>query len=95
MFIGTSRIMEAGRFDESFFGDCESEDYNYILRELRYRNYRVEINNKHFSVQFNGKVHENQEQEFIAYVEKSRIYRKIKWGDKPEITNFLACLPLS
>lgn len=86
MFIAVNKIREAGRFDENYYGDCESEDYNYKLRELGYRNYRVLVLNKHFSAQFGQKVNNNGNKEFLEYVKKSREYRTKKWSNKQEIT---------
>lgn len=89
MFISVDRIKKVGDFDENYFGDCESEDYNYLLREIGYKNYRVVIPNKHYKASFELKVGEGQNKEFLANIEKARLYNKQKWGNKPTITKNL------
>ncbi len=89
MFISVDKIKKVGKFDENFFGDCESEDYNYRLQELGYINYHVTIPNKHHSTEFKLKVSLEENQKLLEHITKSRQYKKQKWGNKPEITKNL------
>ena len=89
MFISVDRIKKVGDFDENYFGDCESEDYNYRIREIGYKDYRVLIPNKHFSAPFELKIDKEENQYFLDLIKKSRLYKKRKWSNKPAITKNL------
>jgi len=85
LFLSTDKLKEIGKFDEDYVGDCESEDFNYRIREHGYRIYRVITPYIHYAYQFILKVKENQNTEFMNYVKKSRFLLLQRWGSKKDI----------
>ncbi len=52
MFFSIDKLKEIGKFNENYFGDCESEDFNYHIRENGYKIYRVILSYIHYSDPF-------------------------------------------
>ena len=73
-----------GAFDENYFGDCESQDFCYQVKEAGMINYWCNDATHHFryvnrTVDFQRKARFNQK-EFTDKVNQSRIYLAEKWN---------------
>tara|TARA_Y100000034_G_scaffold134650_1_gene203716 strand:- start:77 stop:802 length:726 start_codon:yes stop_codon:yes gene_type:complete len=62
MFFSTKLFDEVGTFDESYFGDRESQDFCYKVKKEGYINYRAYINLTHESVIFGNKANGTKEE---------------------------------
>ena len=82
MFM-TSVIAKKFKFDESYFGDKESQDICYRLQEAGYNNYFIpkqeNVSYAHSSVSFQGKV-KTDKVEFLDTVDNTRKIFKSKWS---------------
>ena len=72
---------EVGVFDESYFGDCESQDFCYKVKKAGYKNYRAHINQTHEALGFDQKVSMAQQQEFSQKVVQSRNLLHSRWDE--------------
>jgi len=78
MFCSTDFIKTVGRFDESFVGDCEAQDYQYRGATLGYKNFIVGTIFTHKSVPFDQKLGEDER---MKTVRTTRIKLRDKWHD--------------
>lgn len=85
MFFSIDKLKEIGKFNENYFGDCESEDFNYHIRENGYKIYRVILSYIHYSDPFKSKVTKEENIIFLNHVKKSRFLLAQKWGKKKDI----------
>jgi hypothetical protein len=81
MFFSTKLFDEVGVFDESYFGDCESQDFCYKVKKAGYKNYRAHINQTHEALGFGNKVSMAQQQEFLQKVVQSRNLLHSRWDE--------------
>tara|TARA_R100001129_G_scaffold9603_1_gene6617 strand:+ start:189 stop:911 length:723 start_codon:yes stop_codon:yes gene_type:complete len=81
MFFSTKLFDEVGVFDESYFGDCESQDFCYKVKKAGYKNYRAHINQTHEALGFDQKVSMAQQQEFSQKVVQSRNLLHSRWDE--------------
>ena len=85
MFFSIDKLKEIGKFNENYFGDCESEDFNYHIRESGYKIYRVILSYIHYSDPFKSKVIKEENIIFLNHVKKSRYLLAQKWGKKKDV----------
>jgi len=80
MFFSTKLFGEVGIFDENYFGDCESQDFCYKVKDAGYKNYRIHMDQTHETSGFDGKVRENHH-EFLQHVNRSREFFHDRWDE--------------
>jgi len=84
MLFKGSRYRQVGGFDENYFGDCESQDFCYLVAKEGYTNYWCSDKDNFFGYEnraahFVNKARFNRK-EFLHKVEFSRQYLKNKWS---------------
>ena len=80
-FISTDKVKQIGYYDESFKGDCDTDDYCFNLLFNGYFNYKINIPHKHYQVSFDNKILKKEDDiEFSKNVRRSRILLKEKWN---------------
>jgi len=80
-FMSTEKVRKIGYYDESFKGDCDTDDYCFNLLFNGYFNYKVNVPHKHYQVSFDNKIlHSEDDVEFSKNVRRSRIRLKEKWN---------------
>ena len=83
MFMSTDMFGKVGKFDESYFGDRECQDFGYKVLEAGYKNYMIYVDREHKSVPFDFKA--DNPLEFKKKVDEShRIYSELwtEWETK-------------
>lgn len=79
MFM-TTNLAKEFKFDESYFGDKESQDLCYRLHDAGYNNYYVSnVKHAHISKSFDNKLKVDK-QEFLETVKQTRAIFKSKWS---------------
>ena len=84
MFMSTDIFSKVGKFDESYFGDRECQDFGYKVLDAGYKNYMIYVNREHRSVPFDFKA-DGDPLEFKRKVEEShKIYSDLwaEWESK-------------
>tara|TARA_Y100000310_G_scaffold206216_1_gene206617 strand:+ start:171 stop:896 length:726 start_codon:yes stop_codon:yes gene_type:complete len=79
MFFSTKLIDKIGIFDESYFGDCESQDFCYRAKDNGYNNYMIYIDARHECIGFDKK--DGGRSELMKKVNMSRNLFNSKWGE--------------
>lgn len=83
MFFTTQLISDIGKFDESYFGDKESQDYCYRANNKGYHNLRIISGVEHIhhnQIPFNKKTN-TKPKSYLEAVERSKALFNSIWSD--------------